>query len=148
MTSSSDELGKPVTQSDANEYPLPPRSDEGVDRRKFLEASGALGVSATVGAFGPAHGADTSVTRTAKMTIKPYSGPSGGWGSLRSVAAELYRDGAPIKSSYVLWNQNKPHGFQCVSCAWAKPADYHPFEFCENGAKATAWEMTSAKNWR
>ncbi len=31
----------------------------------------------------------------------------------------------------------------CVSCAWAKPRDYHPFEFCENGAKATAWEITS-----
>ena len=30
--------------------------------------------------------------------------------------------------------QNKPDGFQCVSCAWAKPADRRPFEFCENGA--------------
>jgi molybdopterin-dependent oxidoreductase alpha subunit len=30
----------------------------------------------------------------------------------------------------------------CVSCAWAKPAKTHPLEFCENGAKATAWEVT------
>jgi molybdopterin-dependent oxidoreductase alpha subunit len=30
----------------------------------------------------------------------------------------------------------------CVSCSWAKPAKPHPFEFCENGAKATAWEIT------
>ena len=38
--------------------------------------------------------------------------------------------------------QNKPDGFMCVSCSWAKPAKPHPFEFCENGAKATAWEIT------
>ena len=33
--------------------------------------------------------------------------------------------------------QNKPEGFACVSCAWAKPAEPHQVEFCENGAKAT-----------
>jgi molybdopterin-dependent oxidoreductase alpha subunit len=38
--------------------------------------------------------------------------------------------------------QNKPEGFMCVSCAWAKPADPRIFEFCENGAKATTWEIT------
>ena len=42
----------------------------------------------------------------------------------------------------VLSHQNKPDGFTCVSCAWAKPAHPHPAEFCENGAKATAWEIT------
>ena len=34
-------------------------------------------------------------------------------------------------------------GFQCVSCAWSKPAEPLAFEFCENGAKATAWEITT-----
>jgi molybdopterin-dependent oxidoreductase alpha subunit len=33
----------------------------------------------------------------------------------------------------------------CVSCAWAKPAKPHPLEFCENGAKATAWEITDRR---
>jgi len=33
----------------------------------------------------------------------------------------------------------------CASCAWPKPATYHPFEFCENGAKATLWESTSGR---
>ena len=33
----------------------------------------------------------------------------------------------------------------CVSCAWAKPAEHHPFEFCENGAKATLWELTTRR---
>ena len=44
-----------------------------------------------------------------------------------------------------LRRQNKPKGFMCVSCSWAKPADYHAFEFCENGAKATLWELTSRR---
>ncbi len=29
----------------------------------------------------------------------------------------------------------------CSSCAWAKPAKPAKFEFCENGAKATMWEL-------
>jgi len=33
----------------------------------------------------------------------------------------------------------------CVSCAWPKPVNYHPFEFCENGAKATMWDLTNAR---
>lgn len=33
----------------------------------------------------------------------------------------------------------------CVSCAWAKPAKPHPFEYCENDAKATAWEQTAKR---
>ena len=32
-----------------------------------------------------------------------------------------------------------------MSCAWAKPAHPHPAEFCENGAKATAWELHNAR---
>ena len=31
----------------------------------------------------------------------------------------------------------------CTSCAWGKPAHPHVFEFCENGAKATIWDLTS-----
>jgi hypothetical protein len=41
--------------------------------------------------------------------------------------------------------QNKPDGFACVSCSWAKPAKPHPFEFCEEGAKATTWEITNRR---
>jgi molybdopterin-dependent oxidoreductase alpha subunit len=48
----------------------------------------------------------------------------------------------PFDGSSLLSHQNKPDGYMCVSCAWAKPAKTHPLEFCENGAKATAWEVT------
>lgn len=37
------------------------------------------------------------------------------------------------------------NGFAGISCAWPKPADHHPFEFCENGAKATLWELTTRR---
>ena len=73
------------------------------------------------------------------------SKPAGGWGSVKSLAGILTREGIPVSGSLVLSLQNKPHGFACVSCAWAKPAEPHPFEFCENGAKATAWELTTAR---
>ncbi len=82
---------------------------------------------------------------TKSTSFEPYSGPVGGWGSLKSVAAHLYREEVPPQRDLVLWKQNKADGFMCVSCAWAKPRDPYPFEFCENGAKATAWEITSER---
>ncbi len=81
----------------------------------------------------------------AKPSVKPYSGPAGGWGSLKSVGEILVREHIAAKGSTVLMDQNKPDGYMCVSCAWAKPAKPHPFEYCENGAKATAWEITAGR---
>jgi len=57
----------------------------------------------------------------------------------------LVREHIAAKGSAVLMQQNKPDGYMCVSCAWAKPSQPHPFEYCENGAKATAWEITSRR---
>ena len=74
--------------------------------------------------------------------FEPYTAPAGGWGSARSLGHILRQEGILGSGSLVLTRQNKPDGFQCVSCAWPKPAKPLPFEFCENGAKATAWEIT------
>ncbi|CAN5217456.1 FdhF/YdeP family oxidoreductase [soil metagenome] len=74
--------------------------------------------------------------------IKPFKGPAGGCGSLRSVAEILPRERVSPEAVRELVRQNKPDGFACVSCAWPKPANHHPAEFCEEGAKATAWELT------
>ncbi|CAD6513050.1 FdhF/YdeP family oxidoreductase [Paraburkholderia sabiae] len=74
-----------------------------------------------------------------------YQHASGGWGSVKAVAGALMHEGAPVTTSRVLVHQNKTDGFMCVSCSWAKPAHSHPFEFCESGAKATAWDMTSRR---
>jgi len=77
--------------------------------------------------------------------IEPYRGSAGGWGSLKSVAEILIRERVTPTNAAQLRRQNKPDGFMCVSCAWPKPAHPHPAEFCENGAKATAWEITSLR---
>ena len=71
--------------------------------------------------------------------------PAGGWGSMRGMASvygESWSSPAVVKS---LARMNKPKGVMCVSCAWPKPANYSAFEFCENGAKATLWELTSER---
>ena len=77
--------------------------------------------------------------------VMTYSAPAGGWGSVRSLVRSLLRERNPASASLELMRQNKPDGFACVSCAWAKPGNPHTFEFCENGAKATTWEITSRR---
>jgi len=74
-----------------------------------------------------------------------YDGPAGGWGSLRGISRIYGTEWDKPSVVETLRHQNKPGGFMCVSCAWTKPADYHVFEFCENGAKATLWELTSRR---
>lgn len=73
----------------------------------------------------------------------PYKGPAGGWGSARSLGNILRREGVLLRGAVDLMKQNKVDGFSCVSCAWPKPAKANVFEYCENGAKATAWEITT-----
>ncbi|MET0428085.1 MAG: molybdopterin-dependent oxidoreductase, partial [Microvirga sp.] len=80
-----------------------------------------------------------------EIDLHPYDGPAGGWGSAKSLGTILTQEEVTVKGTRVLMQQNKPEGFMCVSCAWAKPADHNPFEFCENGAKATAWEITEKR---
>lgn len=79
---------------------------------------------------------------TSKPRFSAYTSPAGGWGSVGSLRRSLTKEHVPVSGSRILLHQNKPDGFACVSCAWAKPAEPRPFEFCEEGAKATTWEIT------
>jgi molybdopterin-dependent oxidoreductase alpha subunit len=79
---------------------------------------------------------------TEPIRIEEFKRPAGGWTSVMEVAQSLYKAGKPISGARILLHQNKPDGFACVSCSWAKPAHPHIAEFCEHGAKATAWELT------
>jgi len=74
-----------------------------------------------------------------------YSGTEGGWGSMRGIAEVAMREKPSPGALDTLRRQNKVEGFMCVSCAWGKPAKPHAAEFCENGAKATLWELTSRR---
>lgn len=77
-------------------------------------------------------------------TVK-YNGPAGGWGSLRGISRIFGREWPTPGVLETLAHQNKPGGFMCTSCAWTKPANHNAFEFCENGAKATLWELTTRR---
>ena len=78
-----------------------------------------------------------------KVHVEPATMPAGGWGSVSDVTNALTDQRVTLKDTRLLLKQNKPDGYACVSCSWAKPANPHPFEFCSSGAKATAWETTS-----
>lgn len=80
-----------------------------------------------------------------KKRFEPYRGPAGGWGSIKSVMRHMAKQKLLPGAVPVLVKQNKPDGFMCVGCAWAKPEKSHPAEFCENGAKATFAEITKKR---
>lgn len=80
-----------------------------------------------------------------EATFDEYNNAAGGWGSVKALGAILQQEHVIATGTRILMKQNKPDGFACVSCSWAKPADPHLFEFCENGAKATAWEITGKR---
>ena len=83
------------------------------------------------------------MSKETKVRVEPATMPAGGWGSVSDVTKALTGQHVTLKDTRLLLKQNKSDGYACVSCAWAKPADPHPFEFCSSGAKATAWETTS-----
>ena len=71
-----------------------------------------------------------------------YDEPTGGWGSLKGLLRIMKEERPDAGVVETLYRQNKPGGHMCTSCAWTKPANPHRFEFCENGAKATVWDLT------
>lgn len=77
-----------------------------------------------------------------RATYRPYQQPTGGWGSVKSLATHVTRQRAFGAVPALVRDHNKPGGYMCTSCAWAKPAHPHAAEFCENGAKATFWDVT------
>ncbi len=77
--------------------------------------------------------------------IEDYKGPAGGWGALKAVALSLKAQQIVAQGAQTLYRQNKPDGFDCPSCAWPDPKHTSSFEFCENGAKAVAWESTAKR---
>ena len=73
--------------------------------------------------------------------VSDYTHPAGGWDALQAVARALRAQSVTEGTSALLRN-NQPDGFDCPGCAWPDPKHTSSFEFCENGAKAVAWEAT------
>jgi len=69
-------------------------------------------------------------------------------GGLEAVASTLVRSARRMgvgRGLRALTGVNQVRGFDCPGCAWPDPAQRHPVEFCENGAKAVAHEATRAR---
>lgn len=79
--------------------------------------------------------------------VAPYPNPAGGWGALKYVALNLYRERVAASNLGTLLAQNQPDGFDCPGCAWPDRNHASTFEFCENGVKAVAAEATSKRVW-
>jgi molybdopterin-dependent oxidoreductase alpha subunit len=77
--------------------------------------------------------------------FEPYDSPAGGWGSLQATAHALREQSIVFKGSKTLLSMNQPSGFDCPGCAWPDPKHTSSFEFCENGAKAVAFELTKRR---
>lgn len=91
-------------------------------------------------------GKDGAHQATLQDSDTPYdTHAAGGWGSLHGLSRIFGEASSSTRALAILSKQNKPGGVMCTSCAWAKPADPHTFEFCENGAKATLWELDTRR---
>lgn len=77
--------------------------------------------------------------------VGDYKGAAAGWGALKAVADAVRGQMAVVKETRGLLSMNQPHGFDCPGCAWPDPKHTSSFEFCENGAKAVAWEATAKR---
>ena len=78
-------------------------------------------------------------------SIRPYNRPAGGWDALRATVGSLAEQHVLIKGTKSLFRINQPEGFKCASCAWPDSSRPFPVKFCENGAKALAWEATAER---
>jgi molybdopterin-dependent oxidoreductase alpha subunit len=74
-----------------------------------------------------------------KFSRKPKR--AGGIDSVTSTFKQLVNSGRVKTNIKNLLKANKSGGFDCPGCAWGDSNEGH-IHFCENGAKAIAWEST------
>lgn len=89
------------------------------------------------------HSNQTSIQKIEQNTIKKPN-KAGGLPSLKSTLKHIIQSQQPQTNIKSLLKANKDQGFDCPGCAWGDEKD-GLFQFCENGAKAIAWESTSKK---
>jgi molybdopterin-dependent oxidoreductase alpha subunit len=71
---------------------------------------------------------------------RPAGGLAAIGGSLRAVART-----SPWRAVQALWRLNQEGGFNCPGCAWPEEAARTRIDWCENGAKHVAHEVTSRR---
>lgn len=78
------------------------------------------------------------------MQFSKKPNKAGGFSSLTSTLKHIVQSQQPQTNVKNLLRANKDKGFDCPGCAWGDEKE-GILQFCENGAKAIAWESTSKK---
>ena len=94
----------------------------------------------------PAEAADSKVSaqppeELSGLRTTPMKKAAVGAASALTAMAHVWREMGISRGLRGLLAMNQPGGIDCMSCAWADPDEGRGIvEFCENGAKALAWE--------
>ena len=86
-----------------------------------------------------------------ELVVKAPKTKAAGLPSILSSFTHMHKHGHSIPSAIrILGRMNQTDGFDCPGCAWPDPDDRAALtEFCENGAKAAAWETTRHRaDWK
>src|SRR6187551_354584 len=79
--------------------------------------------------------------------VKPPPAIAGGVDAIKATFAHVKHGPGLVRGTRALLAMNQPDGFDCPGCAWPEPpaGERSTVEFCENGAKALAWEADRAR---
>ena len=80
--------------------------------------------------------------RDEQPTVTSAKRSAAGLPSIKQAVEFVMHEMGPKRSLQTLLRANQTDGFDCPSCAWPDPEHRKTAEFCENGAKAVAWEAT------
>lgn len=83
-----------------------------------------------------------------KVKINRPAETAAGLKSIQTVAYRIWEETYVGKGVKTLFKLNQPKGLDCPSCAWPDPDAKEVSkiaEYCENGAKAIAWESSNNK---
>lgn len=80
----------------------------------------------------------------ARFSARPPETWAVGLPSVASAMTYALDSMGPGRTLRLLSKVNQKDGFDCMSCAWPDPDHRGRVEFCENGARAVAWEATTA----
>ncbi|MFS8180335.1 FdhF/YdeP family oxidoreductase [Pseudovibrio denitrificans] len=79
------------------------------------------------------------------IIAKKSTAPAGGWGAVWSCGQALLQNTSLTSGIKTVLKTNQPDGFIGPGVAWVDPEKTTSIEFCENGVKAVAAEMTEKR---
>jgi molybdopterin-dependent oxidoreductase alpha subunit len=80
------------------------------------------------------------------LTLGEPKSAAAGLPAVIKAMQHVYSQAGVIRGTKALMQLNQHDGIDCMSCAWPDPDEHRAMaEFCENGAKAIAWEADTRK---